>query len=117
MSLAKLYINPRCSTCRNAAAHLDEHSFKYEKIEYLKVGLNKKEIMEIKSKLGAASVRDFMRIKEETYKELSLSTADEATLVDSLIEHPVLLQRPIIVDATKALIGRPSERILEFVKS
>ncbi|MFZ2890269.1 ArsC/Spx/MgsR family protein [Sulfuricurvum sp.] len=66
-------------------------------------------------KLGV-SARELMRTKEDLYKELRLANVtDEAKLIDALAEHPKLIERPILIEENRAVIGRPVEKTIEFI--
>ena len=57
-----------------------------------------------------------MRTKEDLYKELGLAhVSDEAKLIDALAEHPKLIERPIVIEDNRAVIGRPVEKVIEFL--
>ena len=70
----------------------------------------------IVKKLGAASVREMMRVNEALYKELSLKEASsEDVLINAMAENPILIERPIVVNGDKAAIGRPPENVLDIL--
>ncbi|MEK9941924.1 MAG: ArsC/Spx/MgsR family protein, partial [Gammaproteobacteria bacterium] len=60
-------------------------------------------------------VIDMMRTKETVFSELELADADDDTLIQAIVEHPILLERPIVVRAGRAVIGRPPENALELL--
>ena len=111
---AKLYHNPRCSKSRATLNLLQEKGVDFEVIEYLKKGLQETEINEILSKL-ALPVKDIVRSGEAQFKTLQLNAqeAEDGQLIQAMVEHPILLQRPILVTDRGARIGRPPEQVLE----
>ncbi len=110
----ELICKKTCSTCRKAVALLDERGIDYRYREYTDEPLSKKELKDVLGKLGLGP-KDVLRKHDKAYKELGL-TGDEsdARLVDLMVEHPTLLQRPIGVKGKKAVVGRPVENLLEL---
>ena len=114
MSEWKVYFNPKCSTCRNAAKYLDEAGIEYKTYEYIKHGLTSDEVKTLKDTLKLSSYRGMMRAKEPFYSEHNLAEADEAKLQASLVECPKLLQRPILIQGDRAMIARPVEKLKDL---
>lgn len=110
-----IYHNPRCSKSRQAVTLLEGKGVDFKIVEYLKSPLNAKELRELKGFLGAISVQDFVRKNEDIYKELRLQDASEDEVIEAIAEHPILLERPIVVAGTKAVIGRPPENVLKLI--
>ena len=116
MSKVKIYHNPRCSKSRNAVALLEEQGVEAEVVKYLDTPPTKEELKEILRMLGL-SARELMRTKEAIYKELGLKEVeDEEALVEAMVAHPKLIERPIVIKDGKAAIGRPIENIVELIK-
>jgi len=116
MSNVKIYHNPRCSKSRNALSLLEEQGVDAEVVKYLETPLSKDEIVEVLKMLGI-SARELMRTKEDIYKELGLKDVnDEDALIDAMVAHPKLIERPIVIKDGKAAIGRPIENIMEILK-
>ncbi len=111
------YHNPRCSKSRQALSLLEEKSITPTIIHYLETPPDKKTLKEILSKLGI-SARQLLRTGEDEYKELGLAddSLTEAKLIDAMVKHPKLIERPILVVDNKAVIGRPPENVLELIK-
>jgi arsenate reductase len=111
----RIYHNPRCSKSRQTMQLLEEHNIAPEVIEYLKTPPTKGELEEI-LKLLKMEPRELMRTKEKEYKELGL--ADESLsrdeLIQAMLDHPKLIERPIVISGGKAAIGRPPEKVLEL---
>ncbi len=111
MSKVQIWHNPRCSKSRHALALLEERGIEKEVIKYLETPHNKEEIKALLKMLGI-SARALMRTKEEIYKELNLKDEmDEEKLILAMVEHPRLIERPIVIKDGKAAIGRPLENI------
>lgn len=107
----RIYHNPRCSKSRGACALLVERGVEPELIEYLKTPPSLDELRRIVAMLGIRPeelVRRGENVFKEHYADRTLS--DEAWL-EAMIEHPILIERPIIVAGDRAVIGRPPERI------
>jgi len=111
----KIYHNPRCSKSRQTLALLEEHGVSPEIIEYLKNPLAAEEVKQLKAKLGVDSVQDFVRKKEAAYKSNDLAQANDETLIAAIEKNPVLLERPIVVNGDKAVVGRPPENVLAIL--
>jgi arsenate reductase len=110
-----IYHNPRCSKSRQTLALLEERGVNPDVALYLDNPPSKAALKSLIKKLGISSARDMMRTKETPYKELSLKDAAEAALIDAMAEHPILIERPIVVNGDRAAIGRPPERVLEVL--
>ena len=116
MANVTIWHNPRCSKSRNAVALLEEQGVEAEVVKYLDTPPTKEELKEILKMLGL-SARELMRTKETIYKELGLKDVeDEEALIDAMVEHPKLIERPIVIKDGKAAIGRPIENIVELIK-
>ena len=116
MKNVKIWHNPRCSKSRNAVALLEEQGVDAEVVKYLETPPSKDEIAEVLKMLGI-SARELMRTKEDIYKELGLKdVSDEDALIDAMVAHPKLIERPVVIKDGKAAIGRPIENIVEILK-
>lgn len=106
-----IYYNPKCGTCRNTLALLNEKGIKPAVVEYLKTPPSVKELEALFKKLPAPA--EAVRVKEPLYEKLKL---DESTprekLLRAIAENPVLLQRPIVVRDNRAVVARPPEKVL-----
>jgi arsenate reductase len=112
----KIYHNPRCSKSRETLQLLKDRGIEPEIIEYLKTPPSTQELEEILQKLKLAP-RELMRKKEAAYLESGLDdqALDRQTLINGMVEHPVLIERPIVVAGDKAAIGRPPEAVLSIL--
>ncbi len=111
-----LYHNPRCSKSREALALLRERGIEPELVLYLETPPTTKQLKEVLKKLGL-SARQLLRTSEEEYKTLNLGDAklSEAALIKAMVENPKLIERPIAIKDSQAVIGRPPENVLQLV--
>jgi arsenate reductase len=111
-----IYHNPRCSKSRATLQLLRERDMEPEIVEYLQSPPDKATLEKILKMLGMEP-RDLMRKSEAVYKEADLDnpnlTRDQ--LISAMLEHPILIERPIVVTQGKAAIGRPPEKVLEIL--
>lgn len=113
--MIKIYHNVRCSKSREACSILDEKGIETEVVEYLKTPPTQKEIKELLALLKLKA-EDIVRKGEELYKSKYKGKAfTEAQWIKILSENPILIERPIIVNGKKAVIGRPPEKVLEIL--
>ncbi len=111
-----LYHNPRCSKSRQTLALIEEHNAPVTIIKYLDTPLTKSELNAIIKKLGITP-RALLRTSEAQYKSLELKNTDltDAQLIDAMIAHPKLIERPIAIKDTQAVLGRPPENVLALL--
>lgn len=112
MSDVIIYQKPTCSTCRQAVQLLKESGKPFIAINYYEKPFTKSQLKALLKK-AMLSPRDVLRTNEEVYKELGLAKkalSDDA-LIDLMIEHPDLIQRPIVEKGEKALLARPAETV------
>ena len=118
MQNIQIWHNPRCSKSREAVKISEEVGVKSDIVKYLEEKPNKEQLKKVLKMLGFASAREWMRTKEDIYKELDLKNVeDEEALLDAMVENPKLIERPVIIKGEKAIIGRPTEIIADFLKS
>lgn len=111
-----IYHNPRCSKSRQTLALLEEKGLAPTVVRYLETPPDAAEIRRILDLLGLDSARGMMRTGEAVYKELGLKDeTDEAALIQAMADHPILIERPIVLSGDKAKLGRPPEAVLEIV--
>ncbi len=116
-STVTIYHNPRCSKSRQTLQLLEEQDITPEIIEYMKEPPDRETIVKITQMLGVP-MRELLRTTEQVYKDAGLDDTDlsDEDILEALAECPSLLQRPIvIVDNTRAAIGRPPESVLEIL--
>lgn len=111
-----IYHNPRCSKSRQTLQLLTEHGMEPEVINYLDSPPTHAELERI-LQLLKLEPRELMRRKEDEYTELGLDnpTLSRAALIDAMVQHPRLIERPIVIRGRQAVIGRPPEKVLEIL--
>lgn len=109
---AKIYHNARCSKSRATVAILEQNDVDFDVVNYLVNPPSESEIKSILNDLGI-NARDLLRKGEAKFKELGLSdkTLSEEHLIKSMIEFPILIERPIVRTEKGAVIGRPPENV------
>ena len=111
----KIYHNPRCSKSRQSLALLRDHGAEPEVIEYLKTPPDAAALRQLLAQLGL-NAHDILRTKEDEYTACGLSPDSTETEILSAIEqNPILLERPIIVQGSRAVIGRPPEKVKKLL--
>ncbi|QDU11779.1 arsenate reductase (glutaredoxin) [Gimesia aquarii] len=114
--MIKIYHNPRCSKSRQALALIEESGNQLQIVEYLKSPPTAEELDSILKKLNREP-QELMRKGEKIYRELNLAeqemSREEAIAV--MVEHPKLIERPIVVKGRKAVLGRPPENVNELL--
>ena len=113
----RIFHNPRCSKSRATLALLEENGLNPEIVLYLQDPPTAGELSSILGKLGMTA-RELMRKGEAEYKELGLAerTLDDDELIAIMVEHPKLIERPIVLANNRAAIGRPPESVLEILE-
>jgi arsenate reductase len=110
-----LFYNPRCSKCREAYDILNGQGCEIEIVEYLKDVPTEKELKEVLKKLDLKP-QDLLRKKEplfaEKYKDKKLT---DAQWIKIMSKNPILIERPVAIYGSKAVIGRPVERVVELL--
>lgn len=111
-----IYHNPRCSKSRATLALLEERGIALTIVAYLEQAPSESELDKILTALGK-DPRDLMRKSEEPYKALSLDdeSLSREVLIKAMVENPILIERPIVVNGAKAAIGRPPESVLDIL--
>jgi arsenate reductase (glutaredoxin) len=111
----KIYHNPRCSKSREGLKFLEEKGFDIEIIDYMKTGITAKEIKEFLSKSGL-KVNEIIRTNEDLYKEkYKGKELTKEEWINILVENPKLIQRPLVIKGTHAVLARPTEEILKLI--
>ncbi len=105
-----IWHNPRCSKSRITLQLLRDRGVEPTILEYLKTPPSADEIRAVVAHLGVPP-RAMMRTKESVFRELKLGEADENALIGAMVDHPILIERPVVIAGEKAVIGRPPENI------
>lgn len=111
-----IYQKPTCSTCRAVVKELKESGADFEAVNYYTNRFTKTELAVLLKKAGLKS-RDILRTKEEIYKKLGLAKKEisDDELLEIMLKHPDLIQRPLAVKGKRVIMARPPERIREFL--
>ena len=112
-----IYHNPKCSKSRRTLALLQERVGKPEIVEYLKTPPDAATLGRLLDLLGIEA-RDLLRTKEDEYEQLGLADKldDRDALIRAMVEHPILIERPIVVVGAAARLGRPPESVLDILQ-
>ena len=110
-----VWFNPSCSKCRGTRDLLGEKGVAAAYVEYLETAPSADEIRRVMGLLGIDDPRQMMRTGEAVYGELGLAAATGDRLIDAMAEHPILIERPIVIRGERAVIARPPERVLELL--
>jgi len=108
--------NPRCSKSRAALALLQARGTEVDVVRYLETPLDPAALRVLIRRLDIPA-RGLLRAGEDAYRDLGLADAslDDEALVAAMAAHPQLIERPILVRGERAVIGRPTERLLELL--
>jgi arsenate reductase len=111
-----IYHNPACGTSRNTLAMIRQSGEEPEIIEYLKTPPSRERLVELIAAMGILP-RELLREKGTPYHELGLGDPkwSDDEIVDFMIEHPILINRPIVVTPLGVSLARPSEKVLEIL--
>jgi arsenate reductase len=113
MTRATIYHNPDCGTSRNTLALLRDRGVEPQVVEYLKTPPSRHELQELLRRAGL-DVRDILRRKGTPYDELGLGdpALTDEQLLDAIEQHPILIERPIVVTGKGVALCRPAEKVL-----
>lgn len=111
-----IYQKPTCTTCRQVYAALRDAGVDFESVDYYTDPIPKTRLRELLRKMQMPA-RDLLRTREEIYRTLRLGERDltDAEIVDLMVKHPDLIQRPIVEKGTRAILARPAERLKEIL--
>jgi len=114
--LITVYERPTCSKCREMDRFLRESGVDFSKVNYYIEPLSRKKLSELIKKMKLTP-RDLLRKSEPIYRELGLGKDEFSNdqLISLMVEHPDLMQRPIVERGNKAILGRPTENVKELL--
>jgi arsenate reductase (glutaredoxin) len=112
-----IYHNPACGTSRNTLAMIEAAGYAPSVVEYLQVGWTRPQLEHLLVEM-AARPRDLLREKGTPAAELGLlaDTVSDAEILDAMLAHPILVNRPIVVTPRGAKLCRPSEKVLDLLE-
>ena len=116
MSSTTIYHNPHCSKSRQTLQLLEQQGVRPQVVLYLQAPPSAETLRKIIGLLGIEPI-DLIRKQEPPYRELGLAAKhnDHEALIQAMVRHPVLIERPVVVHADKAAIGRPPEKVLKIL--
>ena len=116
MSTVAIYHNPKCGTSRNTLAMIRNSGIEPEVIEYLKTPPDRATLVALIAATGAPVI-DAVRTKEALFTELQLNApgVTDAQLIDAMLAHPILINRPLVVTPLGTRLCRPSELVLDIL--
>ncbi|MCP4981241.1 MAG: arsenate reductase (glutaredoxin) [Gammaproteobacteria bacterium] len=111
-----IYHNPLCSKSRETLQILEDSNLSPDVVEYLEQPPTRQELKEVIEMLGIPA-RDLLRTSEQVYDDAELGddTLTDDEIIEAICQHPKLMQRPIVISGTQAIIGRPPNRVLEIL--
>ena len=111
-----IYQKPTCSTCREAVKLVEASGQPFTAVNYYEQPFTKALLKGLLKKAGL-SAKDVLRTKEDIYKELGLAkkAVSEDELIDLMLKHPDLIQRPLVEKGEKAILARPAETVKKFL--
>ena len=114
--MTKILHNPRCSKSRTTLELIRSKGIEPEVIEYLNDTPSSSQLRDILAMLGKRP-RDIIRRSEAVYKELGLNDPDlsDDVVIEAMVDHPILIERPIVINGKKASLGRPPEDVLKIL--
>jgi len=115
MSDVTVWFNPNCSKCRTVQGILADKGVEADYVRYLEQTPSRAEIEAVLGMLGTDDPRSIMRTGEAVYRELGLAGAERDALLDAMVAHPVLIERPIVIRGDRAVVGRPPENVLDLL--
>lgn len=109
-----IYHNPRCSKSRQTLALIEEKGVTPDIVEYLDNPPSQSKLKDIISALGV-SPKDIVRKKEAEEEGVDINALSDAAMIKAMVEHPRIIERPIVVSGKKAAMGRPPENVLAIL--
>jgi len=118
MNIVTIYHNPACGTSRNTLAMIRASGIEPEVIEYLKTPPTRDKLVQLITAMGS-SARALLREKGTPFAELGLDALHlpEDALIDAMLQHPILINRPIVVTTKGVKLCRPSELVLDILEN
>ena len=110
----RIYHNPRCNTSRKTLALLRQKGVEPEIVEYLKTPYTAAQLKTLLGQMNL-SAKAVVRKKEAAAAGIDPDKVSEAALIEAMVKHPILVERPIVVSGNKAALGRPPENVLSVL--
>ena len=111
-----IFHNPKCGTSRNVVAMVEAAGYTPTVVEYLKTGWTLEQLKDLAARTGAGA-RGLLRVKGTPAEELGLTdpAASDDAIMAAMVEHPILVERPIVVTPKGAVLARPKEKVLNVL--
>ena len=111
-----IYQKPTCTTCRQVYAALKDNGVDFDAVDYYVEPIPKSKLIDLLKKMGMKP-RQLLRTKERIYRDLELATRDPSDdeIIDLMVKHPDLIQRPIVEKGAQAILARPADRLKEVL--
>lgn len=110
-----VFFNPECTNCNTVKGILTERGIDADYVRYLDQAPSRADLERVMGLLGIDDPTEMMRRKEPVWDELNLDSAGRDELIDAMVAHPILIQRPIVILGDKAIIARPAEEVLQIL--
>ncbi|MFN5619498.1 MAG: arsenate reductase (glutaredoxin) [Brevundimonas sp.] len=112
-----VFHNPACGTSRTVVAAVREAGLEPEVVEYLKAGWTRAQLEDLLARMGGARPREILRERGTPAAELGLLGEDvsDDTLLEAMVAHPILVDRPMVATPLGVVLARPSERVFEVL--
>jgi len=108
-----IYHNPKCTTSCNVLAMIEQSGAKAEVVEYLKTGWTKAQLKQL---FAAAGLTPRQAMRKKAGEDLGISEkASDAQILDAMVEHPILVERPFVVTPKGAVLARPKEKVRDVL--
>ena len=114
VTTATIWHNPRCGNSRGALQLLREHGIEPQVVDYLAQPPDRATLLRVAGDSGLG-LRGLVRAKEAVFDQLGLATADDDTLLEAMLAHPILINRPVVITARGTRLCRPPETVLELL--
>ena len=111
---ARMTFTNRCGTARKTKAILEEEGYEVETIDYLEGALSREELVALYERAGLTP-RQGLRAKEQIAKDLGLASASDGEILDAMMEHPILIERPLVETANGVILARPQDKVREIL--
>jgi len=110
-----IYHNPRCSKSRESIAFMEQQGVAYKIIKYLDANLTSSDIKALLQKLNFSPI-ELVRTKDSFWQEnFASQTLSDDDIVQAMVTHPQIIERPVVVNGSKAIVARPTEKIYQIL--
>jgi arsenate reductase (glutaredoxin) len=115
MADVTVWFNAACSKCRTTQGILQERGIDADYVKYLEQTPSKAELQRVLAMLDTDDPKAIARTGEKVWSELALDGASADEILDAMVEHPILIERPIVIRGDRAVVARPAERVLDLL--